>query len=90
MLPPALRSRPIEEVECGVDLLELVLDPVAILHGFRLLEFLDELLLPRQQVLYDCTHKTPIAPKRASGQKPVADTGAGVTEARTSVARAGA
>ncbi|MEH2684446.1 hypothetical protein DXU04_04890 [Bradyrhizobium diazoefficiens] len=46
-----------------------MLDPVAVLDGLRRLELLYELLLPRQQVLYDRTHKSPIAPNRASRQK---------------------
>ncbi|SPP99080.1 conserved protein of unknown function [Bradyrhizobium vignae] len=38
-----------------------MLDPVAVLDGLRLLEFLNELLFPRQQVLYDRAHNSPIA-----------------------------
>ncbi|PWE81302.1 hypothetical protein XF30_35265 [Bradyrhizobium sp. SUTN9-2] len=44
-----------------VDLLELVLDSVAILHRWRLFELFHQLLLPHQQVLYDRTHDSPIA-----------------------------
>jgi hypothetical protein len=63
---PAFRSGPVQEIQGGIDLFELVLEPVALLDRLRLFEQLDQLLLPRQQVLYDRAHKSPDLTPRAS------------------------
>ena len=62
----AFRPRPVQEIQRSIDLFELVLDPVALLDRLRLLEQFDQLLLPRQQVLYDRAHKSLDLTPRAS------------------------